>query len=170
MGKIERKVDKLLIAKGDRIKFNQTKRLKIPATVVSVLMVVSIVAIAGIMAYYFRATTTINTEELFTFDDQPSQMYLIDRTINNAVGGNIYTFSHYLNASQYIQTSVNLTFTWSGNDSADGITPELLYSGSPIDYLVIEPDTDYIITERYTLDPMITEEQYVCMLTTTATL
>ena len=134
-----------------------------------VLLVGSVVATAAILGFFFSSTSTVTTEELFLIDDVVPEEYELTNTITNAVGGNVYEFQHYLNSSLNIQNNVTLGFEWTGNTTSDGITPELLYLGNPITELVIEPGTSYLITERLTLDPMITGDTYTCTLTVTAT-
>ena len=144
-------------------------KIKASGMMTAVLLVGSVIAGAAILGFFFSSTTTVTTEELFLIDDVAPEEYELTNTITNAVGGNVYTFEHYLNSSLNMQNNVTLCFDWSGNTSSDGITPELLYLGNPITELVIEPGTSYLITERLTLDPMITSDVYTCVLTVTAT-
>jgi len=139
------------------------KKLK-ASPILLVILIACFVVGASVLGFFLSSTTTLNTVEPFLFDDEIPEELLLTRTINNAVGGNVYEFNHTLNASEYIQTGINLTFTWSGNDTDDGITPVLLYEGNPITFLYIEPDTDYILTERITLNELITSSSYECVL------
>jgi len=144
---------------------SKIKKLKISPLLLAVLIGASVITSAAILGFFWKTTTSVTTEELFLFDNDPMEETLLTHTITNAVGGNVYTIDHWLNASEYIQDNITLSFTWSGNVTGEGVTAELLYLGSPITELMIEPDTDYQITERYTLDPMIESGSYECILT-----
>jgi hypothetical protein len=146
----------------NRRKYKHTKKmLGVPV----VLLAGAAVATAAILGFFFTSMTSITTDPLFEIDSYDAEEYEITQTITNAVGGNSYSFNHWLNASSHIQENVTLTFTWSGNSSEDGVTPSLWYDGSEISTLVLEPNVDYMITEKFDLDPMITSETYVCVLT-----
>lgn len=145
------------------------KKLKTSPILLVLLIVGSLIVGATVLNYLFQTQTAVTTENLFDFDDTPAEETLITRTINNAVGGNVYEFTHYLNASANIQDFVTIDFEFTGN-TTDGITAELLYLGSPITSLDIYADTDYCVIEKYTLDTMIEPgETYNIVLTATAT-
>jgi len=143
------------------------KKLK-ASPILLVFLIGATVASAGIFGFFYQSTTTVTTTDLFLIDNQSPSEYSMSNTITNAVGGNVYEVDHWINASDYIQNNITLSFTWSGNDSADGITPELYYNNSLITSLTIEAGQDYLVTEKFVLDPMITGESYTCVLTVTS--
>ena len=134
-----------------------------------VLLVASVLVSATILGFFFKSTTSVSTDDLFLIDDTPPSELELSRTITDTVGGNVHTYTRWLNASENIQNNVTLNFEWTGDNATVGITPELLYNGNPITELVIETDTDYLITERFTIDTMVNgTDSFTCILTVDA--
>jgi len=132
-----------------------------------VLVIISGVALAGILGYYIRVETNVTIDELITFDDLPAEELIVNEDFN-ALPNNSYTFDHWINISDQAQNPVNVSFVWSGNYTGDGIEAGVYFAGQEIDYITLVPAVgSYLIQTRYDIDPMCSSGDYSCQFVVT---
>ena len=159
LGDIESYVDSL---KAGRKKHHHVGKLKGMPLILGVVASIAVIASAGIMGFFWQSTTSISTDDMFLIDDYSPNEFEISQIITDAVGGNVYEFVHWVNTSAYLQDNVTLSFTWAGNYS--GIDAGLYFEGSPITTLEIAPNQNYMLTERFVLDEMLSPGSYNTVL------
>jgi len=168
MKSIDEKVDQLLLG-SDLPKHKKQHKIKTQKTLATVGgifiigLVISSLGFANTFSWFAVESTTINMETLFTWDGENAEDLTVTKQINDACGGNIYTFNHYLNLSANAVGNRTASFSW-GN-IPDGIMVNLTVDGNPVNYCVVEPGESIHLVETITLDEKLVSDCYSFNLT-----
>ena len=164
---IDEKVDQILLGNDlpghKKHKKNKQKTLLAIGAIVITGMAITGIGFADVFQWFAIEGTTVTSDILLTWDNQNAEDLTVSKTINDATGGNVYTYDHYLNLSAYAQTNKTVSFSW--EDIPEGITCNLSVDGIDINYVVVEPGTSKHIVETITLDTKLIADSYHFNLT-----
>ena len=128
------------------------KRTKYTAVLLALLLIGGVTGFGAIYTFFVQQTTdvTLADTSLLEWDETPAEDLAVDEDITG-VGGDDFTYIHWLNLSSESDNDLEVDFTWSGNITVDGIYCNITYWDT--DHWEPLCDNDATLNNQYTLSP-----------------
>ena len=141
------------------------KKSKVIGLLIVLTLIITITVSAYILSHYVQLQADINVEGMFTWDDTSAEDLYVDEDFNIS-GNETVGYNHWLNySSDAGGGDITVFFNWSGNDTADGITPSIEIGGNTVTQYTLSPSDNVMVNTSYYANPYIKTDAYQCILT-----
>ena len=148
------------------------RKRKMLISTIGTLVIISLIASAGLFSNFVQQQQRITVTGLFTWDGQDAGDLSVTNSFST-VGNTTHNFTHTIVVANHNNGDIPIQFVWSANP-ADCITDGTITTSIalrtvdiPITTLLLEPDTTYDVNFSYVVDILAIPQEYVVNCTIT---